>query len=130
MSQNSSNIQRPVPKLDTRSFLEIWYFLPDIGKRMLRNSLAEKGLSKTVVTKWLKGGTPHLESAQILVSCLKEQFGITSNALYLFPRRDKIKALLIKYPYKESDVAPDKPRWDGKVNWKSLEDKEDDGTDN
>ena len=105
----------PVKNYDNRSFIEIWYSLPDAGKDMLRKALKVKKLH-TKISDWMIGCIPIPRTQNRVVRIVNETFGILTRAKTLFPPEYSYRRAIID---KCKEVYSLK-KWNGAVKWPTL----------
>ena len=105
---------------DGRSFVELWYSMPQAGRQMLTDELKRKGVRNKTIFDWYSGKTPRQSNMEKLQRALLKCFGLRTRPYVLFPDKETTRELLERF-------APKEKGWDGKLEWPSLqEQKEDD----
>lgn len=100
---------------DTRSFIELWHSLPEVGRRMLTDALVKKGVRADYIKRYLNGTLPSRNTANAICRVMLKSFGLYTKVETLFPDKERTERI----------VAHFKPAgWDGKVQWPSLDDDE------
>lgn len=98
---------------DSRSYIEIYASLPEIGRRFLDEKFKEVGLSKMTAYQWAAKGTcPGVENCRKLQRCLRELWGLETSPETLFPPKKIRKALVLRMKDKLTrEEAPVKIIW-------------------
>lgn len=109
---------------DSRSFIEIWAALPEIGRSMLVKSLIEKNISRLTIYKWIQGGGASMRTIPQLRTTLRRLFHIQTSPYTLFPSRPLRMVLAERYKERMKSKSLMANQWDGKVNWKTTQDEE------
>lgn len=111
---------------DSRSFIEIYFALPESARSELTETLTRKDITRTTIYNWLHGGNGSPTRTKVLKSTLRAKYGIVTKAETLFPAKDTRDALAFKYASYIQDKGPKKARvrWNGKPKWPSLNDED------
>lgn len=123
--QMSTKKARPASRkvYDNRSFIELWYSLPEAGQQMLSIKLKENGISPATRFKWQCGSVPRNSTIKTLSKVLLKCFGIYTLPYTLFPDRETRMRLA-----EQCRERRERDEWDGVPDWPSLRDEEEQTT--
>lgn len=111
--------KKPKPGTDDRSFIELWYSMPEVARGMVVDYMRGKGFTKQAVYKWAHGSVPKADTIKILRRGLGKLFGLKTIPYILFPSKSERQRIEERF----------NPSWDGRVDWPSLRD-DDENTNN
>jgi len=117
-SRNAKNIN-----YDERSFIQLWYALPEAGQMMLDSELRKKQIDRMTRTKWVNGSVPREQNIKYLQKTIIKCFGIYTKPYTLFPLKE-----VREYQARKYKEERERNEWDGVPKWPSLNQEDDENT--